>query len=186
MKKSRFLSRLCPGIALILFFQNSYATNITYDIQNIAGNTWEYAYTVVNDALSVDIEEFTVYFDLGLYENLVVTSIPADWDPLVIQPNPLVPDDGLYDALALVSGIAPGGSLGGFGVQFDFLGAGMPGGLLFDVVDPDTYASLDSGVTQSSTVPEPASEPAVVWLLCSGLLGLVGMTRKQRLILKHQ
>jgi hypothetical protein len=105
----------------------SYATSVTYDVQNLGGTTWEYTYTVANDTLGVDIEEFTIWFELGLYENLVATATPADWDPLAIDPDPGIPDDGFYDALALVAGITPGGSLGGFSVSFDFLGAGTPG-----------------------------------------------------------
>ncbi len=172
---SKYIHTLMGG-ALFVFLSSSYATTLTYDVTNISGNTWEYTYTVSNDMLGVDIKEFTVFFDANLYENLVATSTPTDWDPLVIQPDTVLPDDGFYDALALVAGIAPGNSSGGFGVRFDYLGAGTPGAQVFDVVDPFTFEVLDSGLTQASVVPAPAA----IWLFGSGLLGLVGIGTKQK------
>lgn len=178
INKSYFLSAV---VALLMFLatylgssQLSYATTIKYDVSLVSGNTWEYTYTVGNDTLGVDIEEFTVFFDVDLYENLVATTTPANWDPIAIQPDPSlpVPDDGFYDALALVVGIVPGASLGGFGVQFDYLGVGTPGNQLFEVIDPDTFATLDSGSTQ--LIPLPAS----IWLFGSGMLGLFYQLRR--------
>ena len=158
--------------AITLLFANvflAHATTVFYNVSNISGNTWEYSYTISNDMLTVDIEEFTIFFDVGLYENLVAASPPAGWDPLVIEPDPFIPDDGFYDALALSVGIAPDDSLGGFNVQFDYLGAGVPGDQFFDIVDPVTFMSLDSGFTQ--VVPVPAA----IWLFGSGLVGILGV-----------
>lgn len=157
------------GLILLLSLSSSYATTIIYGVTNITGNTWEYTYNVANDTLGIDIEEFTIFFDAALYENLSVTSAPTDWDPLAIQPDPALPDDGFYDALALVVGIAPGDSLGGFGVQFDFLGTGAPGSQFFEVIDPFTFATLDSGFTQAIPLP------AAIWLFGSGMLGIFSL-----------
>jgi hypothetical protein len=159
------------GVILLFFINSSNATTVTYDVTNIAGNTWEYTYTVNNDTLSVDIEEFTIWFDVDLYENLAVGTTPADWDPLVVEPDPAVPpngDDGFYDALALVSGIAPDGSLGGFSVQFDYLGSGSPGNQFFEIINPNSFATIDDGYTQIALVPIPAA----FWLFASGFAGL--------------
>lgn len=162
------------GAALLLFFSTAInATSITYDLVNIGGNTWEYTYNISNDTLLGGIEEFTVFFDYTLYVNLSITTIPADWDPIAIQPDPGLPDDGFYDALALVTGIAPGGSLGGFGVQFDYLGVGTPGDQSFDIIDSNTFATLDSGTTQLAAVPIPAA----IWLFGTGLISLLGVSR---------
>ena len=164
------------------------ATTILYNITNTSGNTWEYMYTVKNDILSVDIEEFTIFFDSSLYENLVATTTPIDWDPLVIQPDLGIPDDGFYDALALVFGISPGEILGGFGVQFDFLGIGTPGSQAFDIVDAFTFDLLDSGITTLASVPTPTPgpaptpvpEPNLLLLMSSGLLVFAGRKRYQQ------
>lgn len=164
---------VCSAL-LFCITPTSQATLIEYDVQNIVGNTWEYTYTVTNDTLASDIELIDVFFTLGLYENLVPTVTPAGWDPLVFQPDPGLPDDGIYDVLALfVPGIAPGDTLGGFGVQFDFLGIGTPGDQYFDIVDPFTFDSVDSGMTQASSTspPMPVPEPSISWLIGVGLLG---------------
>ena len=172
MKKLKLIQTILVTSLLFGGF-TARATTVFYEASNISGNTWEYSYTVNNDMLTVDIEEFTIFFDVGLYENLVATSTPVDWDPLVIQPDPFIPDDGFYDALALAAGISPGNSLGGFGVQFDYLGAGTPGVQGFDIVDPFTFDVLDSGFTQ--VVPLPAA----IWLFVTGLLGMFGLGAAQ-------
>jgi len=169
-------SRLLGALAALFAFSGSsvWATTINYNLTNIAGNTWEYTYTVSNDTLGIAIEEFTTFFAVGDYQNLVATATPVDWDPLVIQPDPGLSDDGFYDALDLTAvGIAVGDSLGGFSVQFDFLGTGTPGNQHFVIIDPITFDVLDSGFTQVSAVPVPAA----LWLFGSGILALLGFVR---------
>jgi hypothetical protein len=68
--------------------------------------------------------------------------------------------------LALGLGIAPNTVLSGFSVEFDFLGAGIPSSQLFDIIDPNTFAVLESGTT--SPVPIPGS----IILMLSGLAAL--------------
>ena len=174
MSKSYLLG--AASACLMFFFAgSSSATTVSYDVTNISGNTWEYSYTVNNDTLGFAIEEFTIFFDYTAYENLISTAAPSGWDPLVIQPDTGLPDDGFYDALVISgSGIGVGGSLGVFSVQFDYLLGGTPGSQAFDIVDPFTFDVLDSGFTQASTVPVPAA----LWLFGSGILGLLGFVRR--------
>ena len=171
----RHLQSTFLASVLYLLCASTNATVIEYEATSLGGNTWEYVYTVENDSLAVDIENFAVFFDLGLYENLAVgSSTPADWDPLVLQPDPLLPDDGLYDALALVVGIAPGDSLGGFAVQFDFLGSSAPGDQFFEVFDVN-FNVLDSGFTEEAetdTTDPSVPSPGTLLLIALGLLGL--------------
>jgi len=167
---------------------SSQATVIVYDVQNIGGvtnHTWEYIYTVSNDTLASNIELIDVIFPLGQYENLGTTVTPTDWEAFVFQPDPNLPDDGLYDVLALVvPGIAPGDTLGGFGVRFDFLGAGTPSEQWFEIVDPFDFFSppVDSGTTQlgsSGPTDPPVSvpEPGSLWLAGMGLIALFGVRK---------
>lgn len=149
----------------------SEATLITFEVASVAGNTFEYTYVVDNDSLAVDIEELAVYFDVDLFENLRMATAPSDWDPLVVQPDTVLRDDGFLDGLALLSGIPPGGSLGVFTIWADFLGAGIPGRQRFEILDPVTFAVLDSGFTVPAS-GGPVSEPNGLWMLGLGLAAL--------------
>jgi hypothetical protein len=112
-------------------------------------------------------EEFTIWFEYGLYENLSVETPPVlppgGWDEMVIQPEPVLEDDGAYDAKALTGGIEVGWTDGPFVVAFDWLGAGEPGSQFYEIIDPVTLETIDCGWT----VPEPAT------ILLLGLAGLV-------------
>lgn len=164
-------------LAAMAFFlvctQACFAAPIFYERADLGAGRYELSYTVDNQT-SFAITEFTIWFDLGLYDNLAITSSPVDWDGLAAQPDPGLPDDGFADWLSLGLAIAPGVSLGGFSVAFDWLGTGLPGAQFFEIVDPDTFIVLESGFTQPllpvAAVPEP---PALV-LLALGLLLLIG------------
>lgn len=157
----------------------SEATSIHYDVENVSANTWRYHYFVENDSLSSPIHEFTIFFDLGLYSALQVFSNPSDWDSLVAQPDPALPDDGFFDALALGGGIATGSGQGGFSVQFEWLGGALPAAQFFTVVDPVTFETLDSGLTEARTSVVP--EPGTLWLLGTALtLSARSMRKKYR------
>ena len=152
------------------------ATVIHYDSSNLTGNTWQYSYSLINDSLVDTIDMFTVYFPFGNYQKLNVGSAPATWDPLVVEPNNFLQNDGYYDVLALVSGVAPGGKLGSFLVTFDYIGTGTPGAQAFDIVNPITFATLDSGNTTPAP-PAVVPVPAGVWLFGSFLVGFIGYSR---------
>jgi len=142
-------------------------------LTNLSGNTWQAEYAIENDSLS-----FTIWFDLNLYENISAVSTPSGWDPLVLQPDPSIPDNGLYDALTLTSGIASGDSQGGFVVSFGWLGGSASMLQSFEVVDPVTFTILDSGQTTLQTVA--ISEPAPLALLAFGLVGIALSTKVSR------
>jgi hypothetical protein len=171
--------RLLGALALISFAGSvvpSEATLITFEVAPVAGNTFEYRYVVENDTLGVEIEEFAVYFDVDLFRNLRMPTAPTtDWDAEIFQPDPMLPDDGILDVLALMGGIAPGTGLGVFTVWADFLGAGTPGRQPFEVRDPGTFDVLDSGFTVPAGGPVP--EPATLWLAGLGI-GALGLRRK--------
>lgn len=162
---------LVAGITCLLCFsaQPAAAATIYYDVVNISGNTWEYDYRVLNDSPGINIDEFSVYFDPGRYQNLSPGPAPAGWDIVFANPDNFLNNEGIYDALALVSGLAPGNGAGGFKVRFDFLDTGTPGAQRYEVVDPADFTVLASGDT--TLVPLPAA----IWLFGSGLASLLGL-----------
>lgn len=151
-----------------------HATIITYDTTNLGGGRWEYSYNILNDTLGSPIEEFTIFFDYGLYDLLSIDTPKANWDGLTVNPDLIFgfPQAGFYDALSLASGIAPGASEGGFMVSFNWLGTGTPGAQYFEVVSPSDFSVLDSG----NTTPVP--EPGTLMLLGSGIISLIGLRRR--------
>jgi len=128
---------------------------VAYDAAQLSASRWQYTYTVDNTALGQPVNEFTIWFGHDAYGNLTLATLnppAAAWNELVIQPDPLLSDDGYYDALALAGGIPVGGGVSGFAVTFDWLESGTPGAQPFDIVDPQTLQPLFSG----TTTPEPA------------------------------
>lgn len=170
----KLLACLCIAAA-----GSAHATLIEYVATNLGGTTWEYEYTITNDTLGFDIEEFTIWFDYTLFDNLAIGPGPAGWDPLAIQPDPGLPDDGFFDSLALAGGIASGATLGGFTVTVDYFGAGAPGAQFFEIVDPLTFATLDSGMTVQAQPPQPIPEPGMIALLAAAALAFVAARRRR-------
>jgi len=156
------------SIALI---SSAHATVVSYTLTNLGGNDFSAEFSVTNDTLGIPIEEFTIFFPVGDYENISILSSPLDWDGIEIQPDPGIPDDGFADWLALGAPIAVDATLGGFVAAFTFLGSGMPGDFLFDVIDPNTFDILDSGTAVLASAPE-VPLPGAVWLFVAGLIGL--------------
>lgn len=154
------------GVIVSVWITNCVAGSMTwvsYEAEELGGGHWKYTYEVSNIDLSVNstpaaIKEFTIWFDSGLYSNLVVTTaapLSNGWDEIVWQPEPVLDDDGGYDALVslLNPGIAAGQSVKGFSVKFDWLGQGAPGSQRYEIISPDTFEVLDAG----NTIPEPAT-----------------------------
>jgi hypothetical protein len=142
-------------------------TEICYQTSDLGLGRWQYTYDVTNISLTETIEEFTIWFDFGLYDNLAIeTPDPpaSNWSEIVIQPEPVLKDDGYFDVLALDAGIGVGQTVSGFTVSFDWFGAGDPGPQFYEIIDPATYQTIDSGYT----IPEPAT----IFLIGIGSLAL--------------
>lgn len=149
----------------------SLSTQICYEATDLGAGRWQYSYDVTNISLTPAIEEFTIWFDYGLYDTIAVEIPKSGWDELVIQPEPVLADDGYYDALTLDTGIGIGETVSGFVVSFDWLGIGQPCSQFYEIINPATFETIDFGYT----VPEPLT------LLMLTLGGMI-LQRKRRQI----
>lgn len=168
--------RIAPATVLagiLLLGSSASATTIAYTATDLPDavpgeDLWEYAYTVSGRTFAAG-EGFSVFFDYTQYTLLESPppAVSADWDIISLQPDVLLPDDGFYDALALVS--APSLTTA-FTVSFVWLGTGTPGAQPFDIYNP-AFQTIESGVT----VPEPGTG----LLLAAGLF-MVWITSFER------
>lgn len=139
------------------------------------GDFWQYSYVVSDFTFPMHVG-FSVFFDPGLYRDLEdpPPAVHADWDVITLQPDPGLPADGLYDALALVDNASLAAP---FPVRFVWLGGPgtTPGTQPFAINAFDAQGAflgvVETGQTRTSAaVPEPGT----LVLLTLGLLGLVG------------
>jgi hypothetical protein len=159
-------------LLLVSLSQQSNATIITQTLEDQGAGMWLSNVEIINDALMVNIDEIVLIFDFNLYSNLSIVTSPIDWDPLVFQPEPLIPDDGIIDILALIAGLAPSETLTGLSVTFEWLGtANSPGALLFEILDPNTFNVISSGSTtlETTTAPTPVPAPPTLALFLLSL-----------------
>lgn len=171
------------GLGLILASTASaaFATAISYDLTNVAGNTWQFDFTVKNDTLGSPLQAFDLYFDFATFTNLAAVAEPGTFSPTVLPPidsPPFATFDGAVTFSDFTTGIAAGATLGGFSVQADFSGAGAPGVPTWDVIDANFNTLDQGGATQIGPVGVP--EPATLTLLGLGLIGAAFGRRRAR------
>ncbi len=184
-------------LASLLVFQSATADPIFYEVSIVdpATNTWQYSYTVGNDALE-PIDWFTIWFDPELYafDFSAVIDGPAGWDIFAAAPEFLFPGSadnqpGFLDACGFLDDFLPcagnaavlmGDLLGAFTIDFNWLGAAgtTPGSQPFTLFG-DGIPDVPDRFTQPLPVVS-VSEPGTLLLFSSGLL-LLGLTRRRRL-----
>jgi hypothetical protein len=167
------------GAVMLSVAGTSHGAVVTHSLMSFGGNTWEVEFTVTADP-GQTVEAFSVYFDWAMVSNIQVLGSPADWDSLALQADSS-PSDGLFDTLALVAGIGPGQTLGGFSARFDWASAGGPTSFRFSINDPVTFASLETARTTAAGGPSvnPVPEPST-WVLSLAALGLLAARRTLR------
>jgi hypothetical protein len=165
MTSTRLLSAFRLFLLLpLLATTHVHAALITYTTQSLGGSLYRYDYTITHQAGEDPLHLVDIEFDPALYleSSLNIVSDPAltaGWDQIIIGSQPGLP--ALFDLLALGGPLDGGASLSGFAIEFEWLGAGVPGPQAFQVVNPDTFTTVSTGRTNAAaTVPEPAS-----WML---------------------
>jgi hypothetical protein len=177
------------GASLILLVagapRTAAATTISYlatDLSDTAAgdDLWQYDYFVSGIAFDTD-QGFSVGFDTALYTGLdsPPPAVSPDWDILTLQPDPGIPEDGIYDAVALVNGAALDKA---FSVSFVWLGGpgAAPGSQPFTINQFDPLGNisfLDHGRT-TPLVPVPVPEPSTLWLLGAATAPLLWRRRR--------
>ena len=176
--KKKYLSMVLVGLLTFGAAVLANATVINYTATDLTDvnpgeDLWQYSYIVSDNTFAADTG-FTIYFDLGLYDFLdpAPTAPNADWDVLTWDPDPSLPDDGAYDAYALVDNASLADI---FNVSFVWIGGTSgPGSQFFEVYDGLTWSVLEDGATT------PVPEPATMLLLVTGLAGLVGSGMRKK------
>ncbi|MBN2270655.1 MAG: hypothetical protein JXN61_08580 [Sedimentisphaerales bacterium] len=164
--------RFCAAVFFMVWLGGSCfgaITQIWYQSFDVGEGRWQYEYSVQNISLPSPIKEFTIWFDYGAYDNLVIETtgpLTDEWEEVVWQPEPVLLDDGGYDAEALGDGVSVGiDKVGVFVVSFDWLGVGEPGPQLYEIINPVSLETIDSGMTR--LIPEPAT---LLFLAIGGLI----------------
>ena len=180
--KKKYLSIILVGLLILGIAGFANATAINYTATNLIDvnpgeDLWQYSYSVSDNTFAADTG-FTVYFNFGLYDFVdpLPTAPNADWDVLTWDPDSSLPDDGAYDAYALVDNASLTDM---FTVSFVWLGGSSgPGSQFFEVYDGLTWSVLEEGHTDTAAAPVP--EPATIMLFGIGIAGFAGFKKKYK------
>lgn len=166
------------------------AVNINYETTNLTDlvegeDLWEYTYIVSDHTFNTG-NGFSIFFEHQVYSNLEDPAPPVngDWSTLVFQPDALLPDDGIYDALSLTNGALLSDP---FMISFIWTGNGTPGAQPYETYDA-TFSSVSSGTTQlsafsvQSPTPIPTLGSVAIIILSFSLIGVVGSKKKIKLL----
>ena len=172
------------GLALALQDADAQATahaKVQFVATPLAGSTWRYDYSIVNDG-PFSLSELRVFFEPTTFAALsVLATPPGEWISSVRQPDPGIPADGSVTWFSRFFGPLPGETVAGFSVAFTFTGDGVPGSQEFVFIDPRLSEVVAGGFTEP--LPPAIPEPSQVALLCLGLMGLatgLGFVRRRQ------
>jgi hypothetical protein len=145
---------VAAAAALALTASLSQATVINSAYTPRGGDSWRVDFTVLNDGNPASFAGFTIDFPNAT--NLALLASPSTWDSAAFQRDPSLPDDAFLDSFVrnASNALAPGQSLGGFGVSFNYTAGAVPGALPFMVYN-ETFSPLFSGLTTVTAIPEP-------------------------------
>lgn len=172
------LKRLAPALLIcgvIGASANANALTVQFDaidlVDNVAGeDLWEIRYSI-DEFPYGERHSLTIFFDEALYTTLeaIDSGVVGDWDVLTLQPDPLLPADGIYDAFSLVDNPTVATP---FIARFIWLGGPVaaPGSQDYrvDAFSEDGFflSTVETGIT----IPVP--EPSTALLIGLGLCGI--------------
>jgi hypothetical protein len=163
---------LSAGLLLSICASRGLSTTIQYQATDINPTVglWQYNYFVSDTTFTVN-EGFTIFFDYHSFSNLQnpQPAASSDWNAIALQPDLNLPDNGAYDALALVNNPPLTAT---FQVQFDWFGSGAPGSQPFTINQFDSAGNLVTVLETGNTVP--LTPPSTVPEPRAGLLFIVG------------
>jgi hypothetical protein len=144
---------------------------VTYTVTNLGGGSFEYTYTLSGYGLLAG-DDLAIYFPVATSANLTdLGSGGADYTTFVFQPDPAIPADGEFDAVANVDNPSLQTVLDS---TFLYSGTGTPGAQAFTLYDPN-FNVISTGETMAA-----APEPSSLFLLCSGLVATYTLRQRQR------
>lgn len=137
---------------LVSFLIRVKAITITFDTFSKSEGIWEYSY-IVSDYIFNTGYGFTLYFDYGLYENIIPIAQGDDWEVFSWDPQIIMgfKELGVYETSAMIDHASLEDP---FTVKFNWLGMGKPGFQFFEVYDSSTWEIIDSGTTLHESIQQ--------------------------------
>jgi hypothetical protein len=144
----------------------------------LGGNRYRQIFTLANPARKplelIDLEFDPLLYDEASLRIVSDAALATDWDQFLLGSAEGVP--AVYTLAARNGGVATGGYVTGFAVEFDWLGQGAPAWQNFSVYDAVSFDHLYSGVAEVQYVPAPAAG----WLVAPALAGVIARARRRR------
>ncbi len=182
MKKIGISIMAFAALAILLMApaaQAYLAADIRYSETDLGGGLWQYDYVFKNTSSIDDAHPNLqrVELNLGGDTTVNVLNMPMAWTSYTFTGTVSVGTPVVTDYLEMYSDmpsadVLAGSLLGGFRFTSDY----MLGNLNFEAVFSDHAGIEDFSTISGTTSAVPI--PAAVWLLGSGLAGLVGIRRR--------
>jgi hypothetical protein len=169
--------KLILFLTLLISSMNANALLINTSVTKLANQQYQADYQIYNNTQTA-VDGLIVYFQFGLFDNLILLHSPAEWDVFVAPAQDIfgLQEDGFADALALSSPLQVGETLNGLSLVFDWTGKSdfISTTQRFETYDANTFDVTTEGRYQlrfAQSVSAPAS--ALFFIVLVGLLNIL-------------